>query len=102
MAYYVLTKSFTFPVTDRSTFRAFRITLVINLARELCGCVAVLHYASLIFSKASEGGWVLTANQQAAVLGAVQLVGSCTASTLVERTGRKVQFFSHYFLALIL
>ncbi|KAL4716489.1 hypothetical protein ACJJTC_015917 [Scirpophaga incertulas] len=76
-------------ITDRGTFRAFRITVIINVARELCGCVAVLHYASLIFSKASEDGWVLTANQQAAVLAAVQLVGSFTASSLVERTGRK-------------
>lgn len=76
-------------LTDRSTFRAFRITLIITLARELCGCLAVLHFASLIFSKSSEDGWVLTANQQAAVLGAVQMVGSCTASSLVERTGRK-------------
>ncbi|KAG6464086.1 hypothetical protein O3G_MSEX014270 [Manduca sexta] len=76
-------------VTDRSTFRAFRITLIITVARELCGCLAVLHFASLIFKKASDGGWVLTPNQQAAVLGAVQMVGSCTASSLVERTGRK-------------
>ncbi|XP_039746413.1 solute carrier family 2, facilitated glucose transporter member 8-like [Pararge aegeria] len=75
-------------VSDSSTFRAFRITMAITLARELCGCLAVLHFASLIFSQAS-GGWVLTANQQAAVLGVVQLVGSCTASSLVERTGRK-------------
>ncbi|XP_063833883.1 facilitated trehalose transporter Tret1-like [Ostrinia nubilalis] len=77
-------------VTDRATFRAFRITLIITLARELCGCVAVLHYASLIFSEASAGSWVLTPNQQAAILGAVQLVGSCTASGLVERAGRKM------------
>ncbi|KAH9637387.1 hypothetical protein HF086_012000 [Spodoptera exigua] len=76
-------------VTDRSTFRAFRIVLIITVARELCGCLAVLHFASLIFSKAS-AGCLLTANQQAAVLGLVQFVGSCTASSLVERTGRKV------------
>ncbi|KAJ8710763.1 hypothetical protein PYW08_009278 [Mythimna loreyi] len=76
-------------VTDRSTFRAFRIVLIITVARELCGCLAVLHFASLIFSKASAGGLLLTANQQAAVLGLVQFVGSCTASSLVERTGRK-------------
>ncbi|XP_013161591.1 PREDICTED: facilitated trehalose transporter Tret1-like [Papilio xuthus] len=75
-------------ISDRNTFRAFRITLTITLARELCGCLAVLHFASLIFSQAS-GGWVLNANQQATLLGVVQLIGSCTASTLVERTGRK-------------
>ncbi|XP_049880015.1 facilitated trehalose transporter Tret1-like isoform X2 [Pectinophora gossypiella] len=75
-------------VTDRPTFRAFRITLTITLARELCGCLAVLHFASTIFGKASHS-WVLSANQQAAVLGVVQFVGSCTASSLVERTGRK-------------
>ncbi|KPJ07673.1 Facilitated trehalose transporter Tret1 [Papilio machaon] len=76
------------PVSDRNTFRAFRITLTITLARELCGCLAVLHFASLIFNQAS-GSWVLNANQQATLLGVVQLIGSCTASTLVERTGRK-------------
>ncbi|CAB3229677.1 unnamed protein product [Arctia plantaginis] len=76
-------------ITDQNTCRAFRITLIIIIARELCGCLAVLHFASLIFSKASAGGWVLTANQQAAVLGMVQIVGSFTASGLVERTGRK-------------
>ncbi|CAG9570796.1 unnamed protein product [Danaus chrysippus] len=75
-------------VSDPSTFHAFRITLTITLARELCGCLAVLHFASLIFSKAS-GDWVLTANQQATILGVVQMIGSCTASSLVERTGRK-------------
>ncbi|CAH0717818.1 unnamed protein product, partial [Brenthis ino] len=75
-------------VSDPCTFRAFRITLTITLARELCGCLAVLHFASSIFAQAG-GGWVLTPNQQATLLGAVQLVGSCTASSLVERTGRK-------------
>ncbi|XP_061723996.1 facilitated trehalose transporter Tret1-like [Cydia pomonella] len=76
--------------TDRIAFRAFRIVLTITLARELCGCLAVLHFASKIFNEANHSGsWVLTANQQAAVLGAVQLFGSVTASTLVERTGRK-------------
>ncbi|XP_075985369.1 facilitated trehalose transporter Tret1-like [Anticarsia gemmatalis] len=76
-------------ISDRSTSRAFRITLTVILARELCGCVAVLHYASLIFNKASGGQWVLSPNQQASVLGLVQIVGSFTASLLVERTGRK-------------
>ncbi|CAG9124882.1 hypothetical protein JYU34_015248 [Plutella xylostella] len=76
-------------VSDKPTFRAFRITLTITLARELCGCLAVLHFASTIFDQASGGSFVLSANQQAAVLGAVQMLGSCTASSLVERTGRK-------------
>ncbi|CAK1543413.1 unnamed protein product [Leptosia nina] len=75
-------------VSNKCTFRAFRITLIITVARELCGCLAVLHFASTIFSKAG-GGLALTPNQQATILGAVQLVGSCTASSLVEKTGRK-------------
>ncbi|CAG9792630.1 unnamed protein product [Diatraea saccharalis] len=83
-------------VTDRGTFRAFRVTLAINSARELCGCVAVLHYASLIFSRASQGGWVLTPNQQAIVLGVVQMIGSLTASSLVERCGRKRKTSAFY------
>ncbi|XP_013191728.2 facilitated trehalose transporter Tret1 [Amyelois transitella] len=77
-------------ISDRSTFRAFRITLIITLAREMCGCLTVLHFASLIFNYASADGWMLTPNQQAALLGVVQLIGSCTASSLVERTGRKM------------
>ncbi|VVC99981.1 unnamed protein product [Leptidea sinapis] len=68
-------------ISDSSTFHAFRITLTITVARELCGCLAVLHFASLIFSQAS-GSWVLSPNQQAAMLGVVQLIGSIALTAL--------------------
>lgn len=79
-------------VTDKILFRAFRISIVLNLAREVCGAVPVLNFAGDIFTKAADGGTglVLTPNQQAMMLGTVQVAGSAVASSLVEKTGRKV------------
>lgn len=78
-------------MTDKILFRAFRIAMVIALAREVCGAVPVLNFAGEIFARASEGtGLVLTPNQQAMMLGAVQVAGSALASSVIEKTGRKV------------
>lgn len=61
------------------------------LAREVCGAVPVLNFAGDIFNLASKDtGLVLTPNQQAMLLGAVQVVGSVLASSVVEKSGRKV------------
>ncbi|XP_075985094.1 facilitated trehalose transporter Tret1-like [Anticarsia gemmatalis] len=80
-------------VTDKILFRAFKIALVVALAREFCGAITVLNFAGEIFFNASEGsGLVLTANQQSMMLGAVQVYGSITAICLVERAGRKILF----------
>ncbi|KOB67145.1 putative sugar transporter, partial [Operophtera brumata] len=69
-------------LTDKILFRAFRIAIVIALAREVCGAIPVLNFAGEIFARASEGsGLVLTPNQQAMMLGAVQVAGSAVAST---------------------
>ncbi|XP_026750534.1 facilitated trehalose transporter Tret1-like [Galleria mellonella] len=81
-------------LTDKILCRTFRIVMVICLGREICGAVPVLNFAGNIFAMASEGtGLVLTPNQQAMVLGAVQVAGSSFASSIVERSGRKPLLF---------
>lgn len=79
-------------MADKILFRAFRIAMVLTLAREICGAVPVLNYAGDIFRMTSEGGSGLqiTPNQQAMVLGVFQVAGSAVASSFVEKTGRKV------------
>lgn len=78
-------------MTNKILFRAFRIALVITLAREVCGAIPVLNFAGEIFALASENtGLVLSPNQQAMMLGAVQVLGSVMTFGLVEKLGRKV------------
>ncbi|CAH2057418.1 unnamed protein product, partial [Iphiclides podalirius] len=75
---------------DKILFRAFRIAVVATLAREVCGAIPVLNFAGEIFTGASEGrAVVLTPNQQAMLLGAVQVMGSALASSVIDRIGRK-------------
>ncbi|KAJ0171614.1 hypothetical protein K1T71_013164 [Dendrolimus kikuchii] len=82
-------------VKDKLVFRAFRIVMVVSLAREVCGAIPVLNFAGNIFKISSEGsGLVLTPNQQAMMLGAVQVIGSLLASSVVDATGRKTLLFS--------
>ncbi|GBP80979.1 Facilitated trehalose transporter Tret1 [Eumeta japonica] len=61
-------------LTDTILFRAFRMTLALALAREVCGTLPVLHFASDIFKQATEGGVTLrlSPNEQAMMLGGVQ------------------------------
>lgn len=67
---------------------------MVTLAREVCGSMPVLHFAGYIFDLAKSGpegvALKLSPNQQAMMLGAVQVAGSIIASTFVERAGRKV------------
>lgn len=66
--------------------------MVVALSREVCGAVPVLNFAGEIFTSASEGsGLALTGNQQAMMLGVVQVAGSALASSIVEKTGRRVR-----------
>lgn len=67
--------------------------MVLSIAREVCGTIPVLTFASDIFSMASSpgSGLVLTPNQQAMMLGVVQVAGSALASASVENLGRKVR-----------
>ncbi|XP_063629040.1 facilitated trehalose transporter Tret1-like [Cydia splendana] len=82
-------------LSDKILFRAFRIAMVATLSREVCGAIPVLNFAGDIFNMASQGsGLQLTPNQQAMMLGAVQVAGSALASSIVEKTGRKPLLFS--------
>ncbi|CAH2097938.1 unnamed protein product [Euphydryas editha] len=81
-------------LTDKILCRAFQISLVAALARELCGAVPVLNFAGDIFQLASQMmGLVLTPNQQTMVLGVVQLCGATMASSIIEKCGRRPLLF---------
>ncbi|XP_072948214.1 facilitated trehalose transporter Tret1-like [Epargyreus clarus] len=81
-------------VTNKILFRAFCITMVITLGREICGAITVLNFAGEIFTIASQGeSLLLTPNQQAMMLGAVQVAGAMLASSIVEKAGRKSLLF---------
>ncbi|XP_013194441.2 solute carrier family 2, facilitated glucose transporter member 6 [Amyelois transitella] len=79
---------------DKILFRAFKIAVLVSLARELCGALPVLNFAGEIFSLSAEGGGIvmLTPNQQAMLLGAVQVCGAMLGSSVVELVGRKPLF----------
>ncbi|XP_053617844.1 facilitated trehalose transporter Tret1-like [Plodia interpunctella] len=82
-------------IQDKILFRAFRIAIIVALAREVCGAIPVLNFAGEIFSLSAEGGGglgLLTPNQQAMMLGAVQVCGAMLASSMVEIAGRKPLF----------
>ncbi|XP_045495168.1 facilitated trehalose transporter Tret1-like [Colias croceus] len=80
---------------DKTLFQAFRIAMVLSLSREVCGAIPVLNFAGEIFAIASkENSLVLTPNQQAMLLGAIQVAGSALASCMIERTGRKFILFT--------
>lgn len=81
-----------FSVKDKILFKAFYIAMMVTLAREVCGAVPVLNFAAEIFSLASNNSSILLSpNQQAMVLGAVQVTGSMLASLVVDKVGRKVK-----------
>lgn len=76
---------------DQILFKAFIIALIITLARELCGAVPVINFAGDIFTIATKkNSFSLNPNQQAMLLGAVQVAGALLASSVVEKAGRKV------------
>ncbi|XP_072948030.1 solute carrier family 2, facilitated glucose transporter member 8-like [Epargyreus clarus] len=77
-------------VQDKTTFKAFRISLNVMLSQETCGYLVVLMYAGSIFEQAAESiSLHLSPNKQTIVVGAIQLLGSIVASCIVEKTGRK-------------
>lgn len=80
-----------FSVKDKTTFKAFRISVNVMLSQETCGYLVVLMYAGSIFEQASESiSLKLSPNKQTILVGAIQLLGSIVASCIVEKTGRKV------------
>ncbi|VVD00050.1 unnamed protein product [Leptidea sinapis] len=77
---------------NKTAMKAFWVALIVNLAREFCGCIAVLVYASHIFAEAGKdpGSSVgLSPNKQSILLALVQIIGSFLACQLVDRVGRK-------------
>ncbi|XP_048484239.1 solute carrier family 2, facilitated glucose transporter member 8 [Plutella xylostella] len=77
-------------VKDKTTFKAFRISLNVMLSQETCGYLVVLMYAGSIFEQAAESiSLKLSPNKQTIVVGVIQLLGSVVASCIVESTGRK-------------
>lgn len=84
--------NFIVSVKDKILFRAFKIAIIAALAREVCGAIPVLNFAGDIFATASTGtNFVLTPNQQAMMLGLIQVAGSMLGSSVVEKAGRKVR-----------
>lgn len=77
-------------IRDKTTFKAFRISLNVMLSQETCGYLVVLMYAGSIFEQASESIHLhLSPNKQTIVVGTIQMLGSIVASCIVEQTGRK-------------
>lgn len=79
----------TFKFSDLATVpvrRAFVIGVVLMVLNELSGCCAMLNYTATIFE---EAGSNLHPNVSAIVIGAIQLLGSITATNLCDRAGRK-------------
>ncbi|VVC99832.1 unnamed protein product [Leptidea sinapis] len=79
---------------DKVMRRAYGIAMAVTLAREVCGAIPILNYAGDIFTIASrDSNLILSPNQQAMFLGAVQVAGSIIASSCIEKAGRKFLFF---------
>ncbi|CAB3246541.1 unnamed protein product [Arctia plantaginis] len=77
---------------DKTAVKAFWVTLIVNMAREFCGCISVLVYASHIFAEAGKDpntSITLSPNKQSILLAVVQVLGPLLASQLVDRAGRK-------------
>ncbi|XP_050671494.1 facilitated trehalose transporter Tret1-like [Leptidea sinapis] len=81
--------------SDKPTFKAFIITLVIKISQQFDGYLIVLIYASFVTEKAAETiSLELSPNKQVMIIGVAQLVGSILATCIVEKTGRKLLLVS--------
>lgn len=76
------------------TRKAFIIGIVLALLSRCCGCVAMISYAGYIFQ---EAGSSMKPNTSAIIVAVLQLIGSYTATYLVDRAGRKVITSCHIF-----
>ncbi|CAH0717990.1 unnamed protein product, partial [Brenthis ino] len=85
--------------SDKTLRKAFEISMVTTLAREVCGAIPVMNFAGEIFTLASTDGIILSPNQQAMLLGAVQVLGSILASSVVDKSGRKPLLFVSSFIS---
>ena len=67
--------------------KALLIGLVLVVLNQFSGVVAMMSYTANIFQ---EAGSSLSPNMSSIVTSAIQLVGNCIATKLVDRAGRKV------------
>ncbi|CAH0717994.1 unnamed protein product, partial [Brenthis ino] len=76
--------------TDKILCRAFQISMIVTLSREFGGAVPLQTFAGEIFTLASKDkALILSPNQQAMMLGGVQVVGSILVSGVIDISGRK-------------
>lgn len=76
-----------FAVKTRAGRKAFSIGIALILLHELCGCFTMLNYTATIFR---ETGSSISPEFSAIILGVIQLFGTCIATFLVDRSGRKI------------
>lgn len=67
--------------------KAMIIGIVLASINQMCGCFAMLNYTANIFE---EAGSSLSPNMAAIIVSVIQVIGSSTATILVDRAGRKV------------
>lgn len=67
---------------------AFTIGMVLILLNKFCGGYAMLSYSASVFKEAGSG---MTPNKASIIVGAIQLIGSYVATSLVDHAGRKVK-----------
>lgn len=69
--------------------KAMIIGIVLAAINQLCGCFAMLNYTASIFR---ESGSAMSPNTSAIIVGVIQVLGTISATFLVERAGRKVMY----------
>lgn len=67
------------------------VTLV--LVQEFCGAFAMINYTATIFA---ESGSNISPNLSAIIVGFIQLMGTIAATQLIDRAGRKVNWFQFF------
>lgn len=72
---------------NRHGRRACLIGFGLIIISEMCGSFVMLNYSSEIFTRS---GSSMSASAATIVMGAVQLLGACISTLLVDRIGRKV------------
>lgn len=70
--------------------KALLIGLVLMILYQFSGVVAMMSYTANIFKEAGSNDISLST----VITGVIQLLGNLVATTLVDRTGRKVKFHS--------
>lgn len=71
--------------------KAICIGLVFMIVNQFSGMYALVSYTASIFE---QSGSDINANTSTIVVGAIQLIGTCIATNLVDRLGRKILLFT--------